>query len=318
MATITAAQRKWLEGLGVDTAVADRAPTTSADAAGGDEAPARSAGSSRASAPAADEYEAPSPDAPVTGGKVSLNPRFTPDTSYKLDPSYFLELAEKEEKEAKETLVKMKKALADVKSFVANMPQDQMVRSSYAQIMTEVRKRFPEVAGLSQWVKKTENSVPSLKGKLPSSRALMEVVQKEVQTRGAELGWSLSTGKNQGTVNSDRLLAAYMSELPAGVTVQISGGTVQLSLEGAALAVATQAGQVDASVDKKGGSVSLKKDDFSVKVQTKWEDFDPELRAEWKKVTDQATTALALKATRDKVKLELDVSAIKRPEPATA
>ena len=170
---------------------------------------------------------------------------------YKLDPSYFLEQAEKEEKEAKETLVKMQKALADVKAFVAKMPQDQMVRSSYAQIMTEVRKRFPEAAGLSQWVKTTENRVPNLKGKLPSPRALMEVVQKEVKARGAELGWSLSTGKNPGTVNSDRLLAAYMSELPAGVTVQISGGVVQLSLEGAALAVATPAGQVDATADKR-------------------------------------------------------------------
>jgi len=39
-----------------------------------------------------------------------------------------------------------------------------------------------------------------------------------------ELGWSLSTGKNPGTVNSDRLLAAYMSELPAGVSIDHSTG----------------------------------------------------------------------------------------------
>lgn len=299
MGTITEAQRKWLQELGVDTAVAVVGVESEPE-------PVR-AGASGAPAPGTvDEYQAPSPDAPVAGGKVSLNPRFKPDMPYKLDPSYFLEQAEKEEKQAKETLTKMTKALDDVKAFVAGMPQDQMARSSYAQIMTEVRKRFPEAAGLSQWVKSTESRVPSLKGKLPSPRALMDVVQKEVKARGAELGWSLSTGKNQGTVNSDRLLAAYMSELPAGVTVQISGGTVQLSLEGAALSVATPAGQVDASADKKGGSVALKNDDFSVKVQTKWEDFDPELRGEWKKVTDQATTALALKATRDKAKLELE------------
>ena len=299
MGTITEAQRKWLQQLGVDTAVAVAVAEPESELV--------KAGSSGDPAPgAADEYEAPSPDAPVTGGKVSLNPRFKPELPYKLDPSYFLEQAEKEEKEAKETLVKMNKALADVKAFVANMPQDQMVRSSYAQIMTEVRKRFPEAAGLSQWVKTTENRVPSLKGKLPSAKALMEVVQKEVKTRGAELGWSLSTGKNPGTVNSDRLLAAYMSELPAGVTVQISGGVVQLSLEGAALAVATPAGQADASADKKGGSISLKNDDFSVQVKTEWADFDPELRGEWKKVNDQASTVLKLKADRDKAKLELE------------
>ena len=46
----------------------------------------------------------------------------------------------------------------------------------------------------------------------------MSVVESAVKSRGAELGWSLSTGKNLATVNSDRLLAAYMSELPAGVT----------------------------------------------------------------------------------------------------
>ena len=299
MGTITEAQRKWLQQLGVDTSAV-------AAVVEAEEPELARAGSAKPAPGAAGEYEAPSPDAPLAGGKVSLNPRFTPEMPYKLDPSYFLEQAQKEEKEAKETLVKMTKALADVKAFVANMPQDQMVRSSYAQIMTEVRKRFPEAAGLSQWVKSTQNRVPSLKGKLPSPRALMDVVQKEVQARGAELGWALSTGKNQGTVNSDRLLAAYMSELPAGVTVQISGGVVQLSLEGAALAVATPAGQVDASADRKGGSISLKNDDFSVKVESKWETFDPELRGECKKVNDQATTVLKLKADRDKAKLELE------------
>ena len=299
MGTITEAQRKWLQALGVDTA----APVAAVEA---EPELVRAGAAGAPAAGAADEYTAPSPDAPVAGGKVSLSPLFKPELPYKLDPSYFLRQAEKEEKEARETLARMNKALADVKAFVAGMPQDQMARSSYAQIMTEVRKRFPEAAGLSQWVQSTENRVPGLKGKFPSPRALMDVVQKEVKARGAELGWSLATGKNPGTVNSDRLLAAYMSELPAGVTVQISGGTVQLSLEGAALSVATPAGQVDAGADKKGGSVALKNDDFSIKVQTQWKDFDPELRGEWKKVTDQASTALALRATRDKAKLELE------------
>ena len=299
MATITEAQRKWLQELGVDTALG-------AAVIGAEEPELAKAGSSGARASGSDdEYSAPSPDAPVSGGKVSLNMRFKPETPYKLDPSYFLEQTKRDEAEAKEKLVKMQKVLADVKAFVANMPQDQMARSSYAQIMTEVRKRFPEAAGLSQWVKETQGKVGNMKD-LPSPRALMEVVQGEVKKRGAELGWSMSTGKSLGTVNSDRLLAAYMSELPAGVTVQISGGRVELTLEGAALAVATPAGQVDASADKKGGSISLKNDDFSVKVDSKWETFDPELRAEWKKVNDQASTVLKLKADRDKAKLEIE------------
>lgn len=303
MGTITEAQRKWLQQLGVDTAigavVAEAEPELARAGSAGD-APSR----------AGDAWQAPSPDAPVAGGKMSLNMRFQPpEMPYmpaKLDPSYFLKQAEEQEKEARATLEKMTKVLADVRSYVAAIPQDQISRSSYAQVMTEVRKRFPEAAGLSQWVKLTEREVPKLKGKLPSARALMEVVQEEVRKRGAELGWSLSTGKNMGTVNSDRLLAAYMSELPAGVTVQISGGTVQLSLEGAAVAVATPAGKVDASADKKGGSISLKNDDFSVKVQTKWQDFDPELRGEWKKVNDQASTVVKLKADRDKARLEIE------------
>ena len=182
-----------------------------------------------------------------------------------------------------------------------------MARASYATIMTAVRKQFPEVAGLSQWVKETKRKVPSLSGKLPSPKALMSVVESTVKSRGAELGWSLSTGKNLATVNSDRLLAAYMSELPAGVSVQISGGVVQLSLEGAALTVKTPAGEVDATADKGGASVALKNNDFNIQVSNEgWKEFDPELRGQWQKISDEAATVLKLKADRDKAKLELD------------
>ena len=155
---------------------------------------------------AADEYEAPSPDAPVAGGKVSLS-RFKPELPYKLDPSYFLEQAEKDEKEAEETLVKMNKALADVKAYRRQHAAGPDGEVELRPIMTEVRKRFPEAPACRNGSRTTESKVPSLKGKLPSPKALMDVVEKEVKSRGAELGWSLSTGKNLGTVNSDRLLA---------------------------------------------------------------------------------------------------------------
>jgi hypothetical protein len=98
-----------------------------------------------------------------------------------------------------------------------------------------------------------------------------------------------------------------MSELPAGVTVKISGGVVQLSLEGAALSVKTPAGEVDATANKGGTRVALKNDDFSIQVSNDgWKEFDPELRGQWKKINDQASTVLSLKATRDKAKLELE------------
>jgi hypothetical protein len=173
--------------------------------------------------------------------------------------------------------------------------------------MADVRKRYPEAAGLSQWVKETAIKVPAMQGKLPSPKALMAVVQSTVKARGAELGWSLSTGKDMGTVNTDRLLAAYMSELPAGVTVNISGGVVQLSLEGAALAVATPAGDVDAKANKGGTSVALKNESFAIRVENEgWKDFDPQLRGEWKKISEGASIVLKLKADRDKARLELE------------
>ena len=121
----------------------------------------------------------------------------------------------------------------------------------------------------------------------------MDVVESTVKARGAEIGWSLSTGKNLETVNTDRLLAAYMSELPSGVTVKLSGGVVQLSLEGAALAVKMPVGEVDATADKGGASVSLKNDDFNIQVSNDgWKEFDPELRGQWQKISDEASTVL--------------------------
>ena len=69
------------------------------------------------------------------------------------------EQAEKDKKEAEQTLVKMNQALADVKAYVARMPSDELPKASYVDDHgREVRKRFPEVAGLSQWVKQTSRT----------------------------------------------------------------------------------------------------------------------------------------------------------------
>jgi hypothetical protein len=287
MGNITEAQRKWLEGLGVNTAVAAVTPGPSTAA------PSRGAGN--------DEYDSIEPAAKIPS--LDLNsPQMRAIIMKGLD-----EQAAKDKKEAEQALAKVTKSLADVKAYIAGLPDDVMQKASYATIMTEVRKRFPEAAGLSQWVKDTSLKVPSLKGKLPSSKALMDVVESTVKARGAEMGWALSTGKDMKTVNTDRLLAAYMSELPSGVTVTLSNGVVQLSLEGAALAVKTPAGEVDAKADKGGTSVSLKNDDFSIQVSNEgWKEFDPELRGQWKKISDEASLVLNLKANRDKAKLELE------------
>ena len=288
MGNLTEAQRKWLEGLGVNTAVAA--------------VPQAASTASPKPAPFSDEY---SPDPETKPKKPYLDPN-SPEMR-ELIMKGVLEQAEKDKKDAEQTLAKVNKSLADVKAYIAGLPDAEMQKASYATIMTEVRKRFPEAAGLSQWVKQTSIKVPSLKGKLPSSKALMDVVESTVKSRGAEMGWSLSTGKDMKTVNTDRLLAAYMSELPSGVTVKLSNGVVQLALEGAALAVKTPAGEVDATANKGGASVALKNDDFSIQVSNDgWKEFDPELRGQWKKINDEATTVLNLKANRDKAKLELE------------
>jgi hypothetical protein len=275
MGTITEAQRKWLEGLGVNTGVAVAAP--------------------------ADE------DAPTKGGETKPNFDLNSPDMRRVIMAGLRDQEEKDKKEAEQTLVKMNQALADVKAYLLKMPSEEMQKASYVVLMDAVREQFPEVAGLSQWVKDTSRKVPALSGKLPSPKALMNVVESTVKARGAELGWSLSTGKNLGTVNSDRLLAAYMSELPSGVSVKLEGGIVKLSFKGAALMVATPAGEVDAAAGKGGASVSLKNNDFNIQVSNEgWKEFDPELRGQWKKISDEATTVLKLRADRDKAKLELE------------
>jgi hypothetical protein len=313
MAKITEAQRKWLEELGVDTAVAEAEPPVAtkpasaapAPAAGDeDEAPAKASGPAKPT-PAADEWSPPSPDAP-NGPRKPFDLNLLGKDMQEVLRRQMFEQAEIDRKEAEKTLVRMNKVLADVKAYVAAIPGDQISRSSYVAIIKEVRQRFPEAANLSQWVKQAKTISPPVKD-LPSPRALMDVVQDTVKKRGAELGWSLSTGKDLGTVSSDRLLAAYMSELPAGVSIDISGGQVKLSLEGAALSVATPAGQVDASADKGGASVSLKNENLAIEVRNEgWKEFDPKLRGEWQKISDAVSTVAKLKADRDKVKAEIE------------
>jgi len=297
MATLTEAQRKWLEGLGVDTAVGTAPATVGALGAPGASSAQPSAG------PAADEYDAPVLEKPNLS---NLNLVGRP-----LDPAIMKsveEQAAKEKKEAEEKLVAMNKTLADVKAYIAAMPEAQMQKASYATIMSEVRKRFPEAANLSQWVKATSRKVPELKGKLPSSKALMDVVEATVRSRSADIGWGVAAGKDLKAVNTDRLLAAYMAELPSGVSVKIGGdGVVQLTLEGAALSVQIPGGEVDAKADKGGAKIVLKNDDLNIQVSNEgWKDFDPELRGEWKKIDAEASIVISLKANRDKAKLELE------------
>ena len=300
MATITEAQRKWLEGLGVNTAAGGKAPAAMVGAPGAPrtlDAPANAG-------PAADEYDAPIQITKPPSLNLNLVGR-------PLDPAIMKsveEQAAKEKKEAEEKLAAMTKSLADVKAFLAAIPDEQMQKASYATLMSDVRKRFPEVAGLSKWVKDTSIKVPDLKGKLPSSKALMDVVASVVKSRNADIGWGLASGKDLKSLNTDRLLAAYMSELPSGVSVKIGNdGVVQLSVEGAALAVQVPGGEVDAKADKGGSSVVLKNDDFTIEVKNDgWKEFDPQLRGEWKKIDDEAATVLTLKANRDKAKLALE------------
>ena len=149
------------------------------------------------------------------------------------------EQAAKDRKDAEAALVKMNKALADAKAFVAALPDEQLRKSSYAQVMADVRKRYPEAAVLSQWVKETSLNVPEMKAAAVSQVADSSSIDGEVARRRARLCRCRRAG--MVTVNTDRLTRCLLSELPAGVTVNSSGGVVQLSLEGAALAVATPA-----------------------------------------------------------------------------
>ena len=288
MGTITEAQRKWLEGLGVNTAVAVATPTASTDAP----PPPGAAG---------DEWEAPTPDAPIP----------KKPTSFKLsdaDMQRFLrEQDEKDKKEAEQTLVKMTKALADVKAFVDAIPHDELARASYATIMTDVRKRFPEVAGLSQWVKQT-----SIQGARPEGQAAFVEGphgRRAVDGEGARRRARLVAVDGQEPGDGQLRPPARGLHVGAARRRQRAdrGGVVQLTLEGAALAVKTPVGEVDATADKGGTSVSLKNKDFTIQVSNDgWKEFDPELRGQWQKINDEASTVLKLKADRDKAKLELE------------
>jgi len=264
--------------------------------------PVRTAGDSASAAP---------PDAPtIDAFSLVRKPTFLDPSGPEMRNALYKgleEKAQKDKQEAEQTLAKMDKALADVTAYVAGLSDDVLRHSSYAAIMTDVRKRFPEAAGLSQWVNDTSRKVPELQGKLPSPQAVMSIVESRVKSRGIEMGWSLATGKDMATVATDRLLAAYVSQLPPGVSATIDGGVVKLSLAGAAISVETPAGAVDASANKGGTAIALKNDDFAIQVANDgWKEFDPQLRAQWQKIGDASAVIVKLKAARDKAKLELE------------
>ena len=130
MGTLTEAQRKWLEGLGIDTAVSTAMPAKSM--------------------PSPEPSLEPAPAGDEAGESVMRKPRsFDPNSPEmrSILMQGILEQADKDEKEAEQKLGQINKALAGVKAYVAGIPDSEMKKASYATIMTEVRKRFPEVAG---------------------------------------------------------------------------------------------------------------------------------------------------------------------------
>lgn len=289
--------QKWVKdatGLGIKVMVGN-------ETAEDEETPSPDAAKTAADSTAADdEYNSPPPPP-----KLNLDPR-SPDMQAAIRKTVE-ESMERERKEAEAKLEKASKALAAAKKFLQELPGDQLSKMSYAQVMAEVRKRYPEAADLAQFVKDTSVKVPALKGKLPSKRALMDMVESVVKARGAEIGWSVGTGKDLKTLATDRLLAAYMSELPSGVTVNIDKGVVQLTREGAALSVATPAGDVGAEVGKGGTKVELKAKDYAIEVENSgWKDFDPKLRAQWQRISDEASQVAKLNASLEKVRAEYE------------
>ncbi len=268
-------------------------------------APAGAAAIASVGAPAGSSPTGAGSDVPVAVFKPTLSPLFKP-----LDPAILKSIEEteaRERQEAEEQLKKINHSLAQAKAYLDGLTASDMSRSSYAALMTDVRQRFPEAADAAAWAKRTATKVPALKSRLPQPKALMGLVEAAVQRNGAQWGWSMGTGKNLATLHSDRLLAAYMSELPAGVNVKIAGGVVQLSLEGAALAVAVPGGKADATANKEGAQVDLKLNDFTIEVANEgWKEFDPQLRARWQKIAEASRLVVALRASRDEIKLQVE------------
>lgn len=307
MSTITEAQRKWLEGLGITLP----APAATAEAAGATAAPPlagidTAAASQGGSGDSLLRMRHPS-DAPLRqppGGKAydidGLIPKLDDASMQRvLDDSHKQAKAEAEKK-----LAEVNRALFGVQSWIDGMPSLELSKLGYAGAVREARNKFPQVAALGDWVKTTKREVPELSGKLPSPQVLLDIVDGALSKKGFGIA-SVKGGAEAMAVQ--KLLAAYMSELPSGVSVDIQGGVVQLSITGAAIAVATPAGDVEAKADKEGAKVSLKNDDLSIEVRNEgWKDFDPKLRARWEKIGDSAKTVATLEADLHKAKLELE------------
>ncbi len=308
MGTITAAQRKWLEGLGIT--LPDPGAGTAAEPAPGADVmaaqPVQAGGSGGAGGDSLLRMRYPD-DAPLrapAGSKpYDLNmgiPRLDGAAMQKT----LEESRQKARAEAEKRLAEVNRSLADIGSWIDGMEAMDLSRLGYAGAVREARNKFPQVAALGVWVQQTRREVPELSGKLPAPSVLLDTVDRALSKKG--YGIASVKGGPEGMA-TQKLLAAYMSELPSGVSVDIRNGVVQLSISGAALNVGTAAGDVEAKADKGGAKVSLKNDDLAIEVENEgWKDFDPKLRARWEKIGDTAKTVATLEADLHKAKLELE------------
>jgi hypothetical protein len=196
------------------------------------------------------------------------------------------ESAARDKKEAEQHLAQVSKAVADCRAYLLAMQQDTLLKMNYEKVIKDARERYPVLADLSEWVQLTGARLPELKSKLPSRRALMETVDAALDSRQIKLLWSISKGKDSfEAIALDHLLAAYMSELPAGVSIAINDGIVQLTRDGAAIAVKAPGAKLDVSNET-------------------WKYFDQKLRDDWRGIGAEADALAKLKAAAEKCKAE--------------
>lgn len=158
---------------------------------------------------------------------------------------------------------------------------DRLTNVKLPAIMVEVRKKFPDAV------------------KLLAKKELLDLV-----TTAGGTGARLRGIVNEGALATEKIIAAYLTDLPPEVEVSFTGGVITLSKEGAAGKVTTAGGTTvegQVSADK-GAGISLSGKAYTIEVKNEnLKTFDPKLRATWQEISTEASLLAELKVDLDKL-----------------
>jgi len=227
-----------------------------------------------------------SPDAVVKqGAPVYALPGQPGALVPQIDPEFFQKMEEERKKKEAQKLKDAQDALDQARKWLCGLSTDELYKLSFPEILIKIKEKYPAIGDLPR-----------------SSRVLMEMVNKVLETNGYMMTRRMSGDPMKMAMET--VIATYIASLASNIKPIVSEGGIKLVMAGAAAATGGGGGG-EKSGDKQPGPFEFKNKHYTIEIANQaWQALDPSMRAKWKSLNDEATTLEKIEAALTSLKKE--------------